>query len=319
MNVSLSIRTKIVNNSRLLVLLAAIIYSFYPIFSAHVIFDLSPFFMIAQIYIFYALFNFVPLLFYSIARKQIIAEKNKIILDWESFLAAAIDAASHFFFFLSLGYGSAVIASSVFETWPFFAMLTSYLFMGGQHKFPGTIKIAVSLMAVAGVCILTLQPFEQIEGSITSEYQIVILALIASFFGAIASNYHNRIAILYDVKDSIERYFVMQFFRSVHFLFISVLAIFLGLLFHTPPNLEQLSSVLPFTLLIGGVVFFVVPILFRFGIIYSKDETVYLIWYISPVLTVLLLWFFGLDEYSTSKAVGSILIIVSNIILVGIR
>lgn len=309
----------IMRSGELLILLAAILYAFYPIVSVYALPQVHPFFIVAQIFAFYAVFNIVPSLTTPALRRGAARALRKAPRDWESFLAALIDALSHLFFFFALGFGSAIVASAVFETWPFFAMLTSFLFLRDQHRFPGPGKIAVSLLAVFGVWVLTAEPFDGDTGVSDATVELVAYALIASVLGAIASNYHNRLAILFDARRRFDRYLEMQFVRSLHFLVISALFFVCGVSIAGMPQWQELMSVVPFTLLIGGVIFFLVPFFFRFAIAASKDESIFILWYLSPIITVMLLWILGLDDYSTSKAVGSILIIVANIILSGAR
>lgn len=302
-------------NGEWLLLTAALIYALYPVISVLVVRTTNPFLAIAQIYFFYALFNIVPALANRQSRNDIKREIARIYRDRESMLAAALDALAHLAFFFALLRGSSIVATSIFETWPFFAMLSSFLFLPDKHRFPGAAKILLSLLAVVGIAILTLQPFDLDLGMLAVDERLIVLSLIAALLGAIASNYHNRLGLLYEVENSISRYFVMQFFRSVHFAFIAALLILFAQPWSDQGITPSLNSLL-LTALIGGGVFFLVPLLFRFGVLLSRDEGVYILWYISPVATVIMLWVFGLDTYSTSKALGSMTIIVANILLV---
>jgi len=298
-----------------LILLAALIYAFYPVLSAFAIDANSPFQFLTGIYVAYAVANIIPALVSPAARAAIWDERDRIWTDGESFVAAATDAFAHLCFFFALMLGSAIVASAIFETWPFVAMLTSFLFLPGHHRFPSLYKLSVSLLAVAGIATLTIQPFESPLTALEPAWSAVTLALAASVLGALASNHHNRLGRRYGIERSIARYFVMQFFRSVHLLIVCVFLQPVALLLDMPSLPNLLNPTFWFAALIGGGIFFVIPLLFRFGVLRSRDEGVFILWYIAPVMTILLLWAFGLDSYSTSKALGSMMVVVANILL----
>lgn len=232
-------------------------------------------------------------------------------------VAAIGNILSHACLFGSFYFMNKAAATTIFETWPLIVAYVMPMLFKGKFKSFGAAEIIYGLVGFCGLALLTLDSTIAVapagaESIADIKPQVVglILAGSASLFQALGTSVYATVVerspmanspiasvvsiqMLYCLVGSIAGAGVMALVSDFNLadLFIIDFATFYGI----------------GILLIGNVAFFL-------AVHYARRSTIVLMWYFTPLISLVAMLLLGLSTFTTAIIVGAALIIISNIL-----
>lgn len=280
-----------------------------------------------------------PLLFVGLAHVTAFIASAVILLVWgridrRAYLLAVLDgfrdkraiasitfggatnAVSHITLFAAVYYAPAAVATLLYETWPIIAMYLFYIwmrehyrpFLGSDYVFSCVAFLGLIVVVFSGGGISSLEDLQ--AGGVSLG---IALALISSLTMAISSGAGIWTTRFYEQKSAaLPASFMVQLATKL----ISGGGPLLAALL-----LSDTSTTTPQGILIAMAAgLFIVTIGASFYLVantIARSTSINILYYLTPVLSLVLLAVLGLDQVGPAVALGAILIISSNLLIYG--
>lgn len=280
-----------------------------------------------------------PLLFVGLAHVTAFIASAVILLVWgridrRAYLLAVLDgfrdrraiasitfggatnAVSHITLFAAVYYAPAAVVTLLYETWPIIAMYLFYIwmrehyrpFLGSDYVFSCVAFLGLIVVVFSGGGISSLEDLQ--AGGVSLG---IALALISSLTMAISSGAGIWTTRFYEQKSAaLPASFMVQLATKL----ISGGGPLLAALL-----LSDTSTTTPQGILIAMAAgLFIVTIGASFYLVantIARSTSINILYYLTPVLSLVLLAVLGLDQVGPAVALGAILIISSNLLIYG--
>jgi drug/metabolite transporter (DMT)-like permease len=229
----------------------------------------------------------------------------------------------NFCFFYAMQMTSKVGAAIVIELWPLFAMFLAPLFIKKTWNKLGGRDYLIGFIGIIGVVIVSYdasgaKSLSSLFGNGGAESITgILLALIGGVFVAISivlsSEVGNRISkhVLQEEKPTIKCAAIAEVARRLVALPPSLL-----LLWAFKDDLSWTTNGIYISALTGVIVFTMGSLLMRVALLNAKSSNINMLYYISPILSVVWLSLLGLGQLSMGVMLGGALVVIANILIV---
>lgn len=303
-------------------LFSVFVYSIFPLIGTKAVKQINPvlFIGLAHVSALMALtgVNAVLLVRRQIARFSVL--RSCVATRWfilAALASGAINAASHACLFASFIYISSASATALYEVWPAAAVLLIGRLLPRHYLRVASREWLFIVMALAGIGLLIKSATSTGTYTLPPPTSIavgVLLALLSAGLMALSSSLDVVLARRFDgvaapylqpvISQNIVKIFSSSGTLIVYFLF-----------FRSGAQGVLDSAVL---LLAVGTGIFVIAfgaVTYHIGNILAESPAVNVLWYLTPVLSLLWLDVFGVATITAGVAVGAILIITANLLL----
>ena len=212
-----------------------------------------------------------------------------------------------------------IIGVLISETYPIFAILISYFLLKNNLKTGNILYDWLLIgMSFIGVIILFTKEIYLLESSLKGiQYYGVLLSVIGTILASYAAVLSPIMTIQLSKiqgRSNIRSALGSQFITNL-IMFIALLL--LSVIFYTSEHFINLLNykVLILALLFGIFVDFISTFLSRIGVAIATSHNIYLIWFLTPIIGIFLLWIFGYGEINATIMLSLILILVPNLLL----
>ncbi len=210
-----------------------------------------------------------------------------------------------------------IIAVLISETYPIFAILLSYFLLKNDFK-KSALPYDWLLIGVSFLGLLALFPKEiyLLENNIGQFYGVILSligALLASYAAVLSPVMTIQLSKIQN-KGNLRNSLASQFITSL----LMFCGLFLAsIIFYTTVDFINLLNykVLLAALLFGFFVDFISTFLSRVGTSIATTHNIFLLWLLTPAISIILLWLFDYGEINTTIVLAFILILIPNILL----
>jgi drug/metabolite transporter (DMT)-like permease len=310
------------NRSRAAVLMAISVaaYAAYPVLAVYARGEINPLLFVGVAHI-TALIASVMILFVwgALDRQNYIARAAEVLKDrracfWVAF-GGTTNGISHAALFAAIYFAPPAVVTILYETWPIFGMYLFYFWMRSHYRSFLLSDYVFSFVAFIGlVIVITSSEETAADFTVGGDFAFgVALALLSSITMALSSGAGIRTTRFYEQNSpSLPASFMVQLVTKL-FSGLVPLAIGLSLPASGPPT--EFGLLLAFAAGVGvvtiGASFYLVANTI------ARSSSINILYYVTPVLSLMLLALLGLDFVGPSVALGAILIIASNLLIFG--
>jgi drug/metabolite transporter (DMT)-like permease len=250
------------------------------------------------------------------ARKLTELSRREILEFCASGLSLILAQACLLTSFLYLSKAGAMI---IYEVWPIFAMYLTPLLVAKAWPRVSPRDLMFAMLALFGVSLIMLpergEPFFLKASSLVARYGTLLLPLAGGALNALSSVLKARLSQRLDIKGHpLISVLVAQVFYGIFGTGFAAAALALSRLFD-----HQVSRYTPLN--IGGMLFISLVVYtagrlsYVVGLLRSKHSNITVLWYLTPILTVLWLWLAGYSAVTTPIVLGSCFIIGANLLM----
>ncbi len=311
--------------------IAAILYGSFGLISAQAQITKTPPLLFITLGIFFGLITstVVGLLFnsnnFSVLKLVFSKNKNLSVLEKSNIssfrkMTLLRSFAGLYFVFTMAGFyllDNKIIGVLIAETYPIFSILISYYLLKKVLKRGNLLyDWLLIIISLLGVFLLFWKEIYILENN-TAQLWGIALSLI----GALLVAYATVLSPIMTIQLSKIRK-KSNFNNSITSQFITDLLLFcvmfvVSVAFYTLDDFKNLlnQSVLLNALLLGASIVFLSNVLSRTGGAIATSHNIFLVWFLTPVVGVILLWYFGFGEIDSTIVLAFILILVPNILL----
>ena len=222
-------------------------------------------------------------------------------------LAGCFMSGFIFLLYYSLENAPKIHVVIILEIWPLMSLLLAPILIQKEWKAIGIGEVVLVFIGFVGVAIaLSEGKFSNFTTKMQTGH---LTALIAALCTSIGTLLITRNAEKIDKYNPINAILMSQFISRTLSSFI-LLAFAISINSLKMIQLENIVSVI----YLGGFVLVLGAMLFSFAIKYSKSPSIVMLWFIYPVISVVLLYFFGFGHIYKETLIGAIMVVSVNIL-----
>jgi drug/metabolite transporter (DMT)-like permease len=304
-----------------LMLVSVACWSMFPVLGALTVGRADPFAFIAKAWFQGAVGAFVLFVVMAVLRRRAkLSEVARLVLGPRSlamtWLASLANISSHALLFASFLFINKAAATTIYETWPLVVAYVIPLVIKNKFKRFGAAEIIYGLVGLSGLALLTFDAATTAPApgivlfGLKPEIVGVLLAFVASACQATGTSTYAVV-----VQRAATAEAPLRAILIVQLMYCALGSLMLGGLLAALGRFDW-SGMLSIDyataygigiLLIGNVSFFL-------AVHYAANSGVVLLWYVTPILSLLLLFLLGLSSFTIVVMVAATLIIISNIL-----
>ena len=312
-------------NSVSIMLVASLLWSFYPIMIALSEGKIGPMLLVIVIHISCGLSAFVFGYIKTKQKKETWQRFKGTVKSlngdqWVYLLCVGlVSTLYNLCFILAMGMTSKISAAIIIEAWPIIAMFLAPILVSKTWKDVTLIDYVAGVVALVGVLILMTQGNIQnlLDGTNLMSVVGAMLAFIGSVCLALSilfrAEISNRIAFIFSssAKHNLRTTFMGEAICRILALPSSLL-----LLFIFPEDIYLSFEGLTYGVLTGVFIFNIGSVAVTLAMLRASSSSINMLYYLSPILAVVWLYFSGLAEWNNALLYGGALVILSNIIVI---
>lgn len=312
-------------NSVSIMLVAALLWSFYPVMIALSEGEIGAMFLVIVIHISCGLSAFA-LGYIKTKDKAETWHRFKDVLkklngdQWVYLLCVGlVSTLYNLCFILAMGMTSKISAAIIIEAWPIIAMFLAPILVSKTWEHVTVTDYVAGVIALIGVFVLMTQGDIQgfFEGTNLMSAVGAFLALIGSVCLALSvifrAEISNRIAFIFSssAKHNLRTSFMGEAICRLLALPSSLLLLFLF-----PEDIYLSFEGLSYGILTGIFIFNIGSVAVTLAMLRAKASSINMLYYLSPILAVVWLYYSGLAEWNNALLYGGALVILSNVMVI---
>lgn len=310
------------NTSRaaILMVVSVVAYAAYPVIAVYARGQINPLLFVGIAHVTALITSaFVLLVWGRLDNANYLAGVKDVLSDkramfWVAF-GGTTNAISHAALFSAIYFAKPAIVTILYETWPIIAMFLFYFWMRNQYRPFLMSDYVFSVVAFLGLVIVVISG-DGDRLSIPSDRESWLgigLALLSSITMAISSGAGIRTTRFYEqTYPSLPASFMVQLVTK---LFSGLLPI--GMVGFFANGFEPSTEGLWMAIGAGIGVVTIGASFYLVANTIARSSSINILYYITPVLSLIMLAALGLDVVGSAVALGAILIIASNLLIFG--